>query len=104
VVVKNLDSYETPKTFIALSTIMTWAKTKVDPEEPDAAFTEDEYRRRKSHVNFKEHLAFEKNVVKQSKKEKFKGYVIAPGLVYHGGDSIFHEFLKVFSIYQECMA
>jgi adenylate kinase len=88
------DRFEKPKTFVAISTIMTWAKTKGDPDDPEAPFTEDDYRKRKPHPNFKDHATLEKLVVKHSKKEKFKGYVIAPGLVYHAGDSIFHHLIK----------
>jgi adenylate kinase len=86
------ESFEKPKIFIAISTIMTWAKTEV--EEGDASIPEDEYRRRKPHPNFKEYCALEKKIVKFNKKEKFKGYVIAPGLIYHSGDSIFNFLLK----------
>ena len=89
-----VDFFEKPKTFIALSTIMTWAKTKVENEDPETAIPEDEYRRRKPHPNFKGFAALEKTIVKHSKKEKFKGFVIAPGLVYHSGDSIFHSLFK----------
>jgi adenylate kinase len=74
---------------------MNWAKTKVDQDEPEKAILEDEYRRRKCHPNFKEHLQLEKTIAKNNKKEKFKGYVICSGLVYHAGDSIFHYLLKV---------
>ncbi|KAJ3325909.1 Adenylate kinase 7 [Boothiomyces sp. JEL0866] len=89
-----IDNFEKPKIFIAISTVMTWAKTKGDTDDPEAAFAEDEYRRRKPHPNFKNHMAIEKNIVKHSKKEKFKGYVIASGLVYHAGSSIFHYLFK----------
>ncbi|KAJ3054331.1 Adenylate kinase 7 [Rhizophlyctis rosea] len=83
-----------PKTFIAVSTIMTWARTKGDPDDPDAYITEDEYRRRKPHPNFKQHLAIEKNIIKHGKKSALRTYVIAPGLVYHPGDCIFHYLFK----------
>ena len=55
---------------------------------------EDEYRRRKPHPNFKSHLAVEKNIIKLGKKSTFKTFVIAAGLLYHAGDSLFHHFLK----------
>jgi adenylate kinase len=75
---------------------MNWAKSKYDAEDPEASISEDEYRRRKCHPNFKTHMEVEKLVAKYSKKEKFKGYVIAAGLIYHVGDSIFHYLLKVY--------
>ncbi|KAJ3027297.1 UNVERIFIED_CONTAM: Adenylate kinase 7 [Siphonaria sp. JEL0065] len=83
-----------PKTFIALSSIMTWAKTKVDQDDPEAFLAEDEYRRRKPHPNYKNHIQIEKNIMKFGKKSSLKTYVIAAGLIYHAGDSIFHHILK----------
>lgn len=83
-----------PKTFIAISSIMTWAKTKVDQDDPEAFLAEDEYRRRKAHPNFKGIIALEKAIIKAGKKSLLKTYVVASGLVYHSGDSIFHYLLK----------
>ncbi|KAJ3142639.1 Adenylate kinase 7 [Physocladia obscura] len=83
-----------PKTFIALSSIMTWAKTKIDQDDPEAFLAEDEYRRRKPHTNYKTQIQIEKNIMKFGKKSALKTYVIASGLIYHAGDSIFHHMLK----------
>ncbi|XP_051875089.1 adenylate kinase 7 isoform X2 [Pristis pectinata] len=93
----DLENFESPKIFILLSTIMTWAQTKpVDPEDPEVAFTEDDYRRRKSHPNFKDHLSLEKLVIKlgKTKKRKFSTYVIASGVIYGMDESVFHLFFK----------
>ncbi|KAI8824357.1 uncharacterized protein EV422DRAFT_519852 [Fimicolochytrium jonesii] len=84
-----------PKTFIGVSSVLTWAKTKIDPDDPEAFIGEDEYRRRRPHPNFKDHLALEKNIIKAGKKSALRTYVLAAGLVYHTGDSIFHPFLKM---------
>ncbi|KAI8803996.1 hypothetical protein BJ742DRAFT_682527 [Cladochytrium replicatum] len=92
---ENSESFlDRPKAFIALSTIMTWAKTKVDQDDPDGYLTEEDYRRRKPHPNFKQHLATEKTVIKCGKKSALKTYVVASGLVYHPGDSIIHYLFK----------
>ena len=56
VLAEKADSFEKPKTFVAVSSIMTWAKTKIENEDADS-LTEDEFRRRKAHPNFKNHLA-----------------------------------------------
>ncbi|KAI8618987.1 hypothetical protein BC830DRAFT_1226450 [Chytriomyces sp. MP71] len=89
------DTYaDKPKIFIALSSIMTWAKTKVDQDDPEAFLAEDEYRRRKPHPNYKNHIQIEKNIMKFGKKSALKTYVIAAGLIYHAGDSIFHHMFK----------
>ncbi|KAJ3152034.1 Adenylate kinase 7 [Geranomyces variabilis] len=85
---------DSPKTFIALSSVMTWAKTKLDPDDPEAFLAEDEYRRRKPHPNFKAHLALEKTIVKAGKKSALHTYVVAAGLIYHAADSIFHYMFK----------
>ncbi|KND00419.1 uncharacterized protein SPPG_04741 [Spizellomyces punctatus DAOM BR117] len=85
---------EKPKVFIGVTSVMTWARTKVDAEDPDAFLAEDDYRRRKPHPNFKSHILVEKNIVKHGKKSALKTYVIAAGLVYHPGDSIFHFLFK----------
>ncbi len=64
----NLDKIDKPKVFILLSTVLTWAKTKpADPEEPEIPFTEEDFRRRKPHPNYKDHLAAEKTVIKFGK-------------------------------------
>ncbi|KAJ3118573.1 Adenylate kinase 7 [Phlyctochytrium bullatum] len=80
---------------------MTWAKTKVDQDDPDAFLAEDEYRRRKPHPNFKNHIAVEKNIIKAGKKSALHTYIVAPGLIYHSGDSIFHHLFKAVS---ECLS
>ncbi|KAJ1558562.1 Adenylate kinase 7, partial [Nowakowskiella sp. JEL0078] len=91
----NADNFlDSPKTFVAISTIMTWAKTKIDLDDPDAFLTEDDYRRRKAHPNFKAHVAAEKLIIKCGKKSALRNYVISSGLVYHSQESIFHYLLK----------
>ncbi|XP_043552991.1 adenylate kinase 7 isoform X2 [Chiloscyllium plagiosum] len=67
----EIGNFESSKTFILLSTIMTWGQTKsTDPED---VLTEDEYRRRKAHPNFKDHLSLEKLVIKLGKTEAWLG-------------------------------
>ncbi|XP_062325724.1 adenylate kinase 7 isoform X2 [Osmerus eperlanus] len=86
-----------PKMFILLSTVMTWALSKpVDPDDPQIPFTEEDYRRRKAHPNFKEHICLEKLVVKMGKTRRafFSTYVVASGLKYGMGEKIFHFFFK----------
>ncbi|KAI9220807.1 hypothetical protein BC828DRAFT_405476 [Blastocladiella britannica] len=85
---------DNPKTIIAMSTVMTWGRTKPDQEDPEAPLAEDEYRRRKPHANFRTHVALEKEWVKLGKKECYRAYVVFSGLQYHVGDSVFHHMLK----------
>lgn len=85
------------RTFILVSTVMTWARSKpLDPDDPEIPFTDDDYRRRKPHMNFKEHCAAEKLVIKlgKSNKNKLSTYVVAAGLVYGQGENVFHFLFK----------
>ncbi|KAI6648778.1 Adenylate kinase 7 isoform X2 [Oopsacas minuta] len=94
---QNLDKFLKPKTFILISTCLTWAKTRpVDPDEPDGVYTEDDYRMRRSHPSFKDHLALEKLVTKlgRTKKSLFSTYVLCCGLIYGGGECILHFLFK----------
>ncbi|KAJ7383963.1 Adenylate kinase 7 [Desmophyllum pertusum] len=53
----ELENFKTMKVFICLSTVMTWARSKpLDPDDPEISFTEDDYRRRRAHPNFKSHI------------------------------------------------
>ncbi|RNA12888.1 adenylate kinase 7 [Brachionus plicatilis] len=93
----QIDKIDKPKIFILLSTVMTWAKTKpADPEDPDLPFTEEDFRRRKCHPTYKEHLAAEKTVIKFGKasKKKLTTYVVCAGLLYGQEESIFHYLFK----------
>ncbi|XP_046399944.1 adenylate kinase 7-like [Ischnura elegans] len=78
---ENIDAIN----FILISTILTWAQTKpIDLDEPDEPFTEDDYRLRRAHQNYKNHLALEKEVIKIGKKHKkdLKTIVVACGITY----------------------
>uniref|UniRef100_A0A672JYB4 Adenylate kinase 7-like n=1 Tax=Sinocyclocheilus grahami TaxID=75366 RepID=A0A672JYB4_SINGR len=93
----EIEHFGSPKIFILLSTIMTWAMTKpADPDEPDIPLTEDDYKRRRPHPNFKEHTSTEKLVLKlgKTKKSKLATYVVTSGLQYGMGENIFHFFFK----------
>ncbi|NWX96505.1 KAD7 kinase, partial [Nothoprocta ornata] len=94
----EMQQFETPKIFILISTIMSWAKSKpIDPEDAEMAFTDEDYRRRKSHPNFTDHINAEKLVLKLGKnnKQKFTTYVVASGLQYGAGEGILHYFFKM---------
>merc|ERR1711963_413091 len=93
----DLDKIEKSKMFILISTVMTWAKSKsLDPDDPDIPFTEDDYRRRKPHPNFKEHISAEKTVIKLGKtnKAKLATYTVCAGLSYGADENIFHYLFK----------
>uniref|UniRef100_A0A6Q2YKS9 Nucleoside-diphosphate kinase n=1 Tax=Esox lucius TaxID=8010 RepID=A0A6Q2YKS9_ESOLU len=86
-----------PKMYILISTVMTWALSKpVDPNDSEIPFTEEDYRRRRAHPNFKEHINIEKVVVKMGKTNSslFSTYVVASGVQYGMGEQLFHFFFK----------
>uniref|UniRef100_A0A8C7H996 Adenylate kinase 7b n=1 Tax=Oncorhynchus kisutch TaxID=8019 RepID=A0A8C7H996_ONCKI len=95
--------FSQPKMFILISTVMTWALSKpVDADDPEIPFTEEDYRRRRAHPNFKEHINVEKHVVKmvptqhyfQPKSSLLSTYVVASGVQYGMGEQVFHFFFK----------
>ncbi|NWX49825.1 KAD7 kinase, partial [Steatornis caripensis] len=94
----EIEHFTTPKLFILISTIMTWAKSKPpDPEDPEIPFTDEDYRRRKSHPNFMDHINAEKLIVKLGKtnKHRFSTYVVASGHQYGAGEGVLHYFFKI---------
>ncbi|XP_010893145.4 adenylate kinase 7 [Esox lucius] len=89
--------FSQPKMYILISTVMTWALSKpVDPNDSEIPFTEEDYRRRRAHPNFKEHINIEKVVVKMGKTNSslFSTYVVASGVQYGMGEQLFHFFFK----------
>ncbi|NXM65269.1 KAD7 kinase, partial [Serilophus lunatus] len=95
---KEIENFTRPKLFILISTIMTWANTKpLDPENSDSPFTDEDYRKRKSHPNFMDYINAEKLIVKLGKtdKNKFSTYVVASGHQYGAEEGVFHYFFKM---------
>ncbi|NXJ61850.1 KAD7 kinase, partial [Rostratula benghalensis] len=94
----EIENFATPKLFILISTIMSWAKSKPpDPEDPEIPFTDEDYRRRKPHPNFTDHINAEKLILKLGKtnKHKFSTYVVASGHQYGAGEGLLHYFFKM---------
>ncbi|OAD61393.1 Adenylate kinase 7 [Eufriesea mexicana] len=86
--------------FVLISTLMTWANTKpLSPDEPDLPFTEEDYRKRKPHPNFKKHIQCEKEVVMTKKKtklkDKFKTLVICCGATYGDEQGPLHHLFRM---------
>uniref|UniRef100_A0A3B3UC37 Adenylate kinase 7b n=1 Tax=Poecilia latipinna TaxID=48699 RepID=A0A3B3UC37_9TELE len=88
------EDFTSPKIFILISTVMTWANSiPLDPEDPELPFTDEIFYCRKAHPSFKKHIDLEKVVVKVG-KSIFSTYVVASGLQYGMGEGIFHFFFK----------
>ncbi|XP_074548848.1 adenylate kinase 7 [Halichoeres trimaculatus] len=93
----KMEQFSAPKTFILVSTVMTWACSKpVDPDDLELPFTDEIFWRRRAHPNFKGHIDVEKRTVKMGKMNRklFSTYVVASGLQYGMGEQIFHFFFK----------
>ncbi|KAF5900298.1 adenylate kinase 7-like, partial [Clarias magur] len=93
----EIGHFTSPKMFILVSTLMTWAKTKpADPDSPEIPLKEEDYIRRKPHPNFIEHANAEKLVLKLGKtdKTKLRTYVIGAGMQYGTGEGILHFFFR----------
>ncbi|XP_070782037.1 adenylate kinase 7-like [Enoplosus armatus] len=94
----DMENFKSRKMFILVSTVMTWAMTKPkNPGEADVLLTEEEFRRRRPHPNFRNHNNLEKLVLKlaRGKKSKLTGYVVTCGLQYGKGENLFHYFFKM---------
>ncbi|XP_037359834.1 adenylate kinase 7 isoform X2 [Talpa occidentalis] len=94
---EEVSHFEKRKMFILVSTVMTWARSKpLDPDDSEIPFTEEDYRRRKNHPNFLDHINAEKMVLKFGKNvKKFATYVVAAGLQYGMEGGILHFFFKI---------
>uniref|UniRef100_A0A8C5MSQ1 Nucleoside-diphosphate kinase n=1 Tax=Leptobrachium leishanense TaxID=445787 RepID=A0A8C5MSQ1_9ANUR len=93
----ELEQFQHPKMFILIFSIMTWARSKsLDPDDPELPFTEDDYRRRKCHLDFKDHLSVEKLVIKLGKSNKglFSTYVVCSAVPCSAEEGILHSFFK----------
>nr|BAC37180.1 unnamed protein product [Mus musculus] len=65
-------------------------------DDNEVPFTEEDYRRRKHHPNFLDHINAEKIVLKFGKNaKKFATYVVASGLQYGAEGGILHTFFKM---------
>ncbi|NWU91694.1 KAD7 kinase, partial [Upupa epops] len=95
---KEIEHFITPKLFILISTVMSWARSNPpDPEDPEIPFIDEDYRRRKSHPNFIDHINAEKVILKLGKanKHRFSTYVVASGHQYGAGEGVLHYFFKM---------
>uniref|UniRef100_UPI00358FD79E adenylate kinase 7-like n=1 Tax=Myxine glutinosa TaxID=7769 RepID=UPI00358FD79E len=93
----SITSFKTPKVFLLISTVMTWANTKLlKPNNPFYPLTEEDVGRRKPHPSFKKHIDVERLVTKLGKtSHMFSTFVIAAGVIYGMGESVFHPLFKM---------
>ena len=67
---------ENPKVLVGISSVMTWARTSPDADEPEKPLTEAEYKKRRPHSSYKDLVALEKLVTK-SKREGLRTHVVS---------------------------
>ncbi|CAO1367620.1 unnamed protein product [Diamesa hyperborea] len=86
-------SLESPKYLIMISTIMTWSQTVITSEEP---LTDADYRKRRSHPCFMEHMLLEREIMNAQKRnmQHLRTLVICPGIIYGGKEDILHFIFK----------
>lgn len=97
---KAFERYRGVRHFVLISTVITWAMTKpLDPEDPDLPFTESDYRKRKPHPNFKEHIKCEREVATVPKRanlsDKLKTLVVGSGMTYGDEEGPLHWLFKM---------
>ena len=90
------EPYAEEKCFICISTLMSWAKTVAPEDEEGAKFSETMLDKRKPHPSFKPYVTTENLVLSKgnSKRDELKTFVIWPGLLYGGGEEIFHPLFR----------
>ncbi|CAL8285613.1 unnamed protein product [Lota lota] len=101
----NINMFDGPKIFILISSVMTWALSRLVDDNPEFPFTDEDYRTRRAHPNFKKHIDLEKLVVKMGKTKRttFCTYVVASGLQYGMGEQAFHPFFKMSWVGKEAL-
>ncbi|KAI3383192.1 hypothetical protein SNEBB_005092 [Seison nebaliae] len=94
---KECENFVDQKMFILISNVLTWANTKqMEEEEDDAPFSEDDFRRRRPHPNYKDHFEAEKRIMfcGRHNKKKFITYVVSTGFLYGYGEFLFQDYFK----------
>lgn len=82
------------KVLVGISSVMTWTRITPDAEEPEKQLTEEEYKRRRPHANFKDLLALEKLITK-CKRPGLRTHVVAAGLTYGFEEDLFSDLFKL---------
>lgn len=90
------ETFETEKIFIGLSNTLTWTRTVTDVDDPELPLLESDYKKRRAHLDFRPQINTEREIMRLGKEEKLRSFIICAGLVYYGGESIFHYMFKVF--------
>ncbi|KAL7289780.1 hypothetical protein TKK_0016184 [Trichogramma kaykai] len=95
---RSFEKTEPIRSFILISSVMSWARTK--PKANGEAFTEADYRKRRAHPNFKAHLDLERRVCGLTKQlpdvaRKLRVLVICCGITFGEEESTLHYAFKM---------
>ncbi|KAF0719337.1 Aste57867_1121 [Aphanomyces stellatus] len=84
-----------PKLFIAISSVLTWAKTPNPAPLPEEwrGHREDTFKQRKPARKYAEYKAVETQVL-SAKRDGLTTLIVAPGLIYGGPQSSLHVILR----------
>lgn len=82
-------------TFIAVSNILTWARLRVDLEEPCTIADEP---RRRPHPQYGDLLEAERRITRAQKQGLLRTYVVWPGVQYGGGEGALESVFQVYDV------
>eukprot|EP00946_MAST-07B_sp_MAST-7B-sp1_P005008 g5008.t1 len=85
--------YEGSKQFVLVSSIMTWARTKISGESVDAGLSESTFTKRKAAKSFSELKTLETQTLALA-RENLQTMVVAPGIMYGGGEKPLHSLFR----------
>ena len=85
--------YEGTKQFILISSVMTWARTKISGETAETGLKEETFTKRKSAASCSELKTLETQTMALS-RENLQTFVVAPGLMYGAGEKTLHALFR----------
>jgi adenylate kinase len=85
--------YEGTKQFILLSSVMTWARTKLANETAETGLREETYTKRKAAASCSQLKTLETQTMALA-RENLQTCVIAPGMLYGAGENALHALFR----------
>jgi adenylate kinase len=85
--------YEGTKQFILVSSVMTWARTKISGETAETGLKEENYTKRKPAASSSELKTLESQTMALA-RENLQTFVVSPGLLYGAGENILHALFR----------
>jgi adenylate kinase len=85
--------YEGTKQFILISSVMTWARTKISGETAETGLKEENYTKRKAAASCNELKTLESQTMALA-RENLQTFVVAPGMLYGAGENTLHAMFR----------